>query len=161
MLAAFAFMLAVAHMAQAQHLSVNELIDLRAKSLEELQTVLGKKGWVYRGQCGTGEDGERYCFKIGDKKGDGLASVLYVVKNGDDQSLEYTVYRPGLITQIQNNIRNAAFKLVGQKPINEQIKLRVYEKGQDVLVARGGVDRKYYSLEIHQKPSYRRMQASR
>lgn len=159
LLATLALVMAVAFSAQAQHLPVNELIALRGQSLTEVQAALEKKGWVYRGECGGEEETQRYCFKIGDG-GEDLAAVLYLIKTGDEQSLEYTVYRTSLISKIQNNIRAGAMKLLRQNPISKDVNLRVYQKDENVLVARGGVSKKYYSLQVHKKPAYERLQAS-
>lgn len=159
-LASLALVLAVNLSAQAQHLAVNDLIELRSQSLPEVQAALEKKGWVYRGECGGEEETQRYCFKIGDG-GEDLAAVLYVIKTGNEQSLEYTVYRTSLISKIQNNIRAGALKLLRQNPISQDVNLRIYQKGEHVLVARGGISKKYYSLQVHKKPAYERMQASR
>lgn len=157
-LAAAALVLLVGFTAQAQHLTVNELIALRGHSLTDVQTTLEKKGWLYHGQCGGETEKERYCFKIGDG-GKGLAAMLYLIKTPEGHSIEYTVYRSNLITKIQNNVRAGAMKLLQQNPISKDVNLRVYQKDENVLVARGGISQHYYSLQVLQKPAFERLQA--
>jgi hypothetical protein len=144
----------------AQKLQINELISLQSKSLDEIRTSLESKGWLYDGNCG-GDAMQRHCFKIGDG-GKNLAAVLYIEGAGaGDQAIEYTVFRKGLISQLQDNLRAAAMKLTRQVPIAPNVKLRIYEKNGQVVVARGGVEQQYYSLKVQSKPTYERMQASK
>lgn len=144
----------------AQRLQVNELMTLQSKSLQEIRSTLESKGWLYSGNCG-GDNMPRQCFKIGDG-GKSLAAVLYVEGSAPgDQAIEYTVFRKGLINQVQSSLRATAMKLLRQEPISNDVKLRVYEKGGHVVVARGGVEKQYYSVKVQRKPAYNRMQASR
>ncbi|WP_192822466.1 hypothetical protein [Rufibacter sp. LB8] len=146
--------------AQAQKLQVNELLSLQTKSVEEIRASLESKGWLYDGNCG-GDETPRHCFKIGDG-GTSLAAVLYVEGDGvGEQAIEYTVFRKGLISQLQSSLRAAAMKLTRQDPIAPNVKLRIYEKNGKVAVARGGLEQNYYSLKIQPKPAFERMQASR
>lgn len=159
-LAVVALVLVVAPLASAQLIEVKELMEMRGKPIEELKASLEKKGWVYNAQCGSGDGEKRSCFKVGGG-GEGLAAVLSIVQKGDEQLLEYAVYRPALIPKIQNNIRTGSFKLLRQNPIGEDVNLRIYQKNNTILIARGGPSKKYYSLEIMAKPAYDRLQASR
>ncbi|MBA9078474.1 MULTISPECIES: hypothetical protein [Rufibacter] len=159
---AIAVLLVMGQTVSAQRLQLNELLALQSQPVEKIRTTLESRGWIYDGQCGGSEEVQRHCFKIGDGKSTSLAAVLYVEGNApSDQVIEYSVFRQNLISQVQNNIRNAAAKLLRQEPVSKDVKLRIYQKDKHILVLRGGLDKQYYSVKVQQRPAYERMQAAR
>ncbi|QHL88252.1 hypothetical protein GU926_12750 [Nibribacter ruber] len=138
----------VGHAASAQTLTVTDLVNLQSKSLDEVKETLGKKGWVYDGNCGSGNV-KRYCFNAADK-GEGLAAIVYVEIDGAGQQvIEYSVFRPGLIQNIRNSIKAAALKLTRQETLlASDVKQRIYKKGEYTVISRGSDQQKYLSLKV-------------
>jgi hypothetical protein len=147
-IAALLLTLVVGQAAQAQTLTVTDLVNLQSKPLEEVKGTLEKKGWIYDGNCGSG-DVKRYCFNAADK-GEGLAAVVYLeVDPAGQQAIEYNVFRPGLIANIQKSIKAAALKLMRQeKLLASDVKQTIYKKGDYTVISRGSNQQKYLSLKV-------------